>query len=90
MVVFYKTDLHNYAHVNLNNNEIGILYYLMEYDDDIKIELYKRDNNNYFIFNKNKKSSIVILVEYLKYSIEHPLIKLKIRKDKINKILEGS
>ena len=89
MELEYKSELHNYALLELNEKEVEIVNYIIDNDPDFKAELYKRDGL-YFLFNENKKMKVQELTDYLFYVVDSKQLKLLIRKQKIERFTEGS
>jgi len=85
----YLSELHNYAQLTLNEKEVEIIKFLIEYDKDFKAELYER-NNTYFFFKENDKTTVQEMVDYIQYAIDNPNVKPLIRMKKIERIKEGS
>lgn len=83
------SEIHRYAHLGLSKDELDIVNYIIDSDTDLKVDIYER-NGYYFLFNENDKLSTNSMVDYIEYSIKHPLLKTKIRKEKIEKITKGS
>jgi hypothetical protein len=89
MEIHYQTELHNYALLNLNEQEVEIINYIIDTHYNFKGELYER-NGLYFLFNENKKLQVQDMIDYLEYALNNKHLKLIIRKQKIEKIKEGS
>jgi len=89
MEVHYTSEIHNYAQVDLSESELEIVNFIIDSDKDFKANVYKR-NGTYFLFNENKKIKVVDMIGYIEYTISHPFIKVKIRKEKIEKIKKGN
>jgi len=89
MEIEYKSELHNYALLKLNEQEVEIVNYIIDTDTDFDVDILKQDDF-YFLFNKNKKKKVQELTDYLFYAVDNKYLKLKIRKEKIQKIKEGS
>jgi len=89
MELNYKSELHNYAQLNLNEQELEIVNYIIDTDPDFKGELYER-NGLYFLFNDDKKLQVQDMINYIEYAVNNKHLKIRIRKQKIEKIQEGS
>jgi len=89
MEVEFKSELHRYASLKLNEKEVEIFDYINETEFDSKLDLYER-NGTHFMFAESSNTTIDKITDYLSYAMNHQKIKLKIRKHKIEKIRKGS